>query len=90
MDDSKIKRIKREVSKKILTEGLSKMNNPEVFRHFEDLAEHFRIKDPWGLDYEIQKSMSGLNAAEYQLVLRHVGYKIKIDKNTGYLVIVGK
>lgn len=90
MDNEKIDLMKKSASKRMLKMGLSKMNKPEVFNHFEEMAEHFRRKDPWGLCYEIQQEMSGLNALEYQLVLRHVGYKIKIDKNTGYLVIVGK
>lgn len=66
------------------------MNNPVVFRHFEEMAEHFRRKDAWGLDYVLQQEMSGLNHHEYQLSLRHFGYRLKISKVSGFIVIVGK
>lgn len=84
------KKVKKAFSDYLLKGAVKKLASDEkVFNHFQDISNHFNSqKNAWPLGFALYVTMSGLESDEYQLLLRYMGYRLMIDRNTGLLVIL--
>lgn len=85
----KIKKLKNDLKKALVTEVLNKVLNDEHLKVLiEDMDVHFKIIDykPWPLGYDIALTESKLSDLEFNILLESLNYKLFYDRNSGTIV----
>ena len=86
----KIKKLKNDLKKALVTEVLNKVLNDEQLKdQIEEMHIHFNMGKeykPWPLSYDQYKEDSGLSSIEFNILLESLNYKLFYDRNSGLIV----
>lgn len=86
----KIKKLKNDLKKALVTEVLNKVLNDEQLKdQIEQMHIHFKMGkeyNPWPLGYDQMLSATNLSEIEFNILLESLNYKLFYDRNSGLIV----